>query len=113
MVSIKIIMNGGIIIKAQYAMDKYIIEDEKEKISLAYGEYRMAQLNHLNHTMQDALDNHKADAVATDVENGWNITFNKTLNKILLKIIKIRYAFIYKLFSILLAITKNSVEIIN
>ena len=78
MVSIKIIMNGGIIIKAQYAMDKYIIEDEKEKISLAYGEYRMAQLNHLNHTMQDALDNHKADAVATDVENGWNITFNKT-----------------------------------
>ena len=43
MVSISLVMNGGIIDKSKYAVDKYSEEEIAEQLKLAYSEYQMSQ----------------------------------------------------------------------
>ena len=43
MVSIRLIMNNGIIAKAEKATNDYSVSEEKEQIQLGYTDYQMAQ----------------------------------------------------------------------
>lgn len=79
MISIKLIIDKGIISFANISKEETIIAGEKEKITLAYNEYKMSRISNSNYTMQEALDNEKAEAtVEGDEILGWNITFQKT-----------------------------------
>ena len=75
MVSIKIAIDGGLITKASKATDTHTIGAEKETIGLAYSTYQIAKIQDKDYTMQKALDEQKANATATDIDNGWLITF--------------------------------------
>ena len=75
MVSIKIAIDGGLITKASKATDTHTIGAEKEIIGLAYNTYQIAKIQDKDYTMQKALDEQKANATATDIEDGWLITF--------------------------------------
>ena len=75
MVSIKIAIDGGLTKKAKDAVNTYNTESEKETIGLAYSTYKIAKIQNKDYTMQEALDEQKANATATDIENGWLITF--------------------------------------
>ena len=75
MVSIKIVLDGGLITKASKATDTHTIGAEKEAIQLAYNTYQIAKIQDKDYTMQKALDEQKANATATDIEDGWLIIF--------------------------------------
>ena len=75
-VSISLVMNGGIIGKSKNAVDKYSEEEVKEKIALAYQEYQMSQYTGTPLTLQQAMDNAFGAGVATvsgDATNGWTV----------------------------------------
>lgn len=81
-VSVQIITNQGIIKHAENATECYTTEQEKELIGLAYSDYKMSKMNNSDYTMQKALDNEQAGAMADGNEaNGWTITFNASDNK--------------------------------
>lgn len=74
-VSIKLVMNAGLIIKTEYAVDKYTDEEIKEKIELAYSEYKMKKILDPNYTLEEALENAGIEGTVTgDIENGYQIT---------------------------------------
>lgn len=76
MVSIKLVMNSGIITKAQKGVDVYSEEEIKEKIQLAYTDYKMAKASDdVSYTMQEAINNAGLEgAKAEETEEGWTIT---------------------------------------
>ena len=53
MVSISLVMNGGIIDKSKNAVDKYSGEEIQEQLKLAYSEYQMSQYTGTPMTTQD------------------------------------------------------------
>ena len=75
MVSIKIAIDGGLTQKAKDAVNTHNVSSDKETIGLAYSTYQIAKIQDKDYTMQEALDEQKANATATDIENGWLITF--------------------------------------
>lgn len=81
-VSVQIITNQGIIGHAENATERYTAEQEKELIGLAHADYKMSRMNNTDYTMQDALDNEQAGAIAEgDETSGWTITFNNSGNQ--------------------------------
>ena len=77
MVSINLVMNGGIIDKSKNAVDKYSEEEIAEQIKLAYQEYQMSQYTGTPLTLQQAMDNAFGAGVATvsgDATSGWTVT---------------------------------------
>ena len=77
MVSIRLVMNGGIIDKSKNAVDKYSNEEIMEQIKLAYQEYQMSQYTDNPLTLQQAMDKAFGEGVATvsgDATNGWTVT---------------------------------------
>lgn len=79
MVSIKLIIDKGMITFANISKEETIIAGEKEKITLAYDEYEMSKINNPKYTMQEALNSEKVEAIAEGDETlGWNITFEGT-----------------------------------
>ena len=75
MVSIKIAIDGGLTTKAKDAVNTHNVSNDKETIGSAYSTYQIAKIQNKDYTMQEALDEQKANATATDIENGWLITF--------------------------------------
>ena len=75
MVSIKIAIDGGLTQKAKNAVNTHNVSSEKETIGLAYSTYKIAKIQNKDYTMQEALDEQNANATATDIEDGWLITF--------------------------------------
>ena len=75
MVSIKIAIDGGLTQKAKDAVNTHNVGSEKETIGLAYSTYQIAKIQDKDYTMQKALDEQNANATATDIEDGWLITF--------------------------------------
>ena len=76
MVSIKIVVDGGLITKASKATDTHTIEAEKEAIGLGYSEYQMALANKENVTKPTI-----EGAEVTPKGEGWNVKFTKTNNE--------------------------------
>ena len=76
MVSIKIVMDGGLITRTSKAKDTHTIEAEKEAIGLGYSEYQMALANKENVTKPTI----KGAAKVTSKGEGWSVTFTKTNN---------------------------------
>ena len=85
MVSIKIVLDGGLITKASKATDTHTIAAEKETIGLAYNTYQIAKIQDKDYTMQKALDEQKANATVTPKGDDWNVKFTKTNNEYELK----------------------------
>ena len=77
-VSIRLIINNGIISKNKQAVDIYVTEEEKEQIQLAYNEYQMKRI--LDNNAQLTLDSNIATIESKGI-NGWSIEFIKTKNK--------------------------------
>ena len=75
MVSIKIAIDGGLTQKAKDAVNTHNVSSDKETIGLAYSTYQIAKIQDKDYTMQKALDEQNANATATDIEDGWLITF--------------------------------------
>lgn len=76
MVSIRLVMNGGIIDKSKNAVDKYSNEEIMEQIKLAYQEYQMSQYTDNPLTLQQAMDKAFGEGVATvsgDATNGYKV----------------------------------------
>ena len=81
-VTIKLVLNGGILTRTKTSAEEQIVAQEKEYISLAYSEYNMSKINNTDYTMQEALNAQKAGATAEGDEIlGWSITFEKTSNQ--------------------------------
>ena len=81
MVSVRIITDSNIKKHAENATEIYSVEQEKELIGVAYSDYKMETLNNKEYTMQNALDNLQADAIAEgNGTTGWTITFNASGN---------------------------------
>ena len=81
-VTIKLVLNGGILTRTKTSAEEQIVAQEKEYISLAYSEYNMSKINNTDYKMQEALDAQKAGATAEGDEIlGWSITFEKTSNQ--------------------------------
>ena len=76
MVSIKIVVDGGLITKASKATDTHTIGAEKEAIGLGYSEYQMALANKENVTKPTIKG-----AEVTPKGEGWNVKFTKTNNE--------------------------------
>ena len=78
MVSIRLVMNGGIIDKSKNAVDKYSNEEIMEQIKLAYQEYQMSQYTDNPLTLQQAMDKAFGEGVATvssDAISGLTVTY--------------------------------------
>ena len=71
MVSIRLIMNGGIIGKSEKATNDYSIAEEKEQIQLGFKEYQMAQFTDTNPTL-------KVEGANVEGTGPWTITFAKS-----------------------------------
>lgn len=76
MVTIRILMNQGIIGHAKNATNSYVIAEEKEKITLGYQNYKMDKIANPNAEL--TVDN--ATVEGSEAEGGWTITFTKTGN---------------------------------
>ena len=70
MVSISLIMNGGIISRAQNTVSDYKLAEEKEQIQLGYKEYQMAQF-------QEAQPQLKVEGATVTPKDGggWTVAF--------------------------------------
>ena len=64
MVSIRLVMNGGIIDKSKNAVDKYSNEEIMEQIKLAYQEYQMSQYTDNPLTLQQGVATVSSDAIS-------------------------------------------------
>ena len=81
MVSIRLVMNGGIIGRAERGTEAYTEAEVKEKIQLAYSELQMAQYSgdNLSETefLRQRLEAQGLTGATVEVTNdGWNITYN-------------------------------------
>ena len=89
-VTLRIVMNGGIISKSQTAVDKYTEESAREKLSLALVEYKMGILSGESKDLQkDYLDKINAEIIdITDIEyvielDGYEFVVDKATLKII------------------------------
>ena len=78
-VSIRLIMNGGIIGKSEKGVQDYSIAEEKEQIGLGYKEYQMEKFQETNPTLK------VEGATVTPNEEGWTIKFTKSQREYELK----------------------------
>ena len=78
-ISINLAINGGIILKAQNAVEKYQVAEDKEQIQLGYNDYKLA----LSNGQQENLNVEGATVTGNEV-NGWTISFNHNGNNYLL-----------------------------
>ena len=76
MVSINLVINGGIIGKAQNTVNDYKIAEEKEQIQLGYSDYQLA----LSMGQEEDLSVEGA-TVTEDSTNGWKVKFGTTENE--------------------------------
>ena len=76
MVSIKIVVDGGLITKASKATDTHTIGAEKEAITTGYATYQIALANKENVTKPTI-----EGATVTPKGEDWNVTFTKTNNE--------------------------------
>ena len=81
MVSIRIVMDGGLITRASKATDTHTIEAEKEAITTGYAAYQMALANKENVTKPTIEE----EATVTPKGEDWSVTFTKTNNEYELK----------------------------
>ena len=81
MVSIRIVMDGGLISKAKDATAQHTIEAEKEAITTGYAAYQMALANKENVTKPTIEE----EATVTPKGEDWSVTFTKTNNEYELK----------------------------
>ena len=81
MVSIKIVMDGGLITKASDATIQHTIAAEKEKIQTGNAAYQMALANKENVTKPTIEE----EATVTPKGEDWSVTFTKTNNEYELK----------------------------
>ena len=73
MVSIRLIMNNGIITKAEKATNDYNVSEQKEQIQLGYSDYQMAKAQgETNPTLKV-----EGATVTGNESNGWSITFTQ------------------------------------
>ena len=72
MVSIRLVMNGGIITRADNAVSDYKSSEEIEQIQLGYSEYQMASLYGTPENLN------VKGATVTSNSNGWTVQFNGT-----------------------------------
>ena len=79
MVSISLIMNGGIIGKSKSGVDQYSNEEIGEQIKLAYTEHQMSQYTDDQITFQQALDKvfgtNEATATPTQTNGEYTVAF--------------------------------------
>ncbi len=80
MVSINLVINGGILNKVKTATNEYKISEEKDKISLAYQNYQIAKVQG-----KENLDLTIDGAKVSGNEENWTITFEDTQNTYTLK----------------------------
>lgn len=71
MVSIRLVMNGGIVDRANRGTYTYSVSEEKEQIQLGYQEYQMAKFQETNPTLKVE----GATSVSGDETTGWEIEF--------------------------------------
>ena len=71
-VSINLVMNGGIIDKSKHAVDKYSDEEIQEQIKLAYSEYQMAK--YTGDSTGDAASFMQTKLIQTLGDNGLTVT---------------------------------------
>lgn len=74
MVSIRLLINGGIITRAENATNQYEIAQEKEKIALGYSEYQMSK--YTGGATSLSVDG----ATVTPDGTGWKVEFAETGN---------------------------------
>ena len=76
MVSVKLVMNSGIITKSEQAVKTYSEEETGEKIQLAYSDYQMGKLNNESDTFEQALTNAGVNyiSVTGSDEEGYIVT---------------------------------------
>ena len=74
-VSIRIVMDGGLITKASKATDTHTIAAEKEAITTGYAAYQIDSIKTESPTLLIK------GATATPKGEGWNVTFTKTNNE--------------------------------
>ena len=74
-VSIRLVMNDGIIGKAEYGRGQYQDGEVRERIALAYKEYEMSQFDNQPISFQQALTNAGLEG-ATVSEDGKTVTYN-------------------------------------
>lgn len=84
MITIRILMNQGIIKHAQNATNSYTIEQEKERIALGYQNYKMDKVTNANAKLKvdGANGNNEIDQNA---DKTWTIIFDDTQNEYTLK----------------------------
>ena len=75
-VSIKLVMNSGIIGKSETATETYGTEAEKEQIKIAYADYKMAKESGEENTKLDVAGAREAQ----ESDGSWTIKFEKTGN---------------------------------
>ena len=76
MVSIKIVLDGGLITKASKATDTHTIGAEKEAIQLGYSEYQIDLANNKSESLT------VKDATAEQTADGWKVTFSETTGNV-------------------------------
>ena len=74
MVSIRLVMNGGIINKSQKGVDKYSSEEIKEQIKLVYAEY---QMSHFSNDQQQTAQDYIQTSLRSTLKNN-SITVSET-----------------------------------
>lgn len=80
-VSIRLVVNDEIIVNSKNTVSKYNEEELKEKILLAYNEYKMKKILDSTYTLEDALNNAQIPFILLEGndEKGYEITV-KTIN---------------------------------
>ena len=73
-VSIRLVMNDGIIGKAEYGRDQYSDSEVRERIALAYKEYEMSQFDNQPISFQQALTNAGLEGAIVS-EDGKTVTY--------------------------------------
>ncbi len=69
MVSIRLVINNGIVEKGQTAVNSYQYGEIKEKITLAFREYQMGKMENSNYSFEEALENAGVNAKSVTLEN--------------------------------------------
>ena len=74
-VSIRLVINDGIIGKANEGTEKYSNEEIKEKIATAYAEYQMSQFQNQTSLEQALTNSGLTGSTVQETDEGWTITY--------------------------------------
>lgn len=69
MVSIRLVINNGVVERGQTAVNAYQYEEVKEKIITAFREYQMGKMENSNYSFEEALENAGVNAKSVTLEN--------------------------------------------